>query len=106
MKGALSGKWSFPKGHMENNETSLQCATRELLEETGLVLQGESIGYRKLASGGYFVYEVPDETTLEGKNKSEISHCGWFTLEDMKRMRCNIDVNTFCSLMNDEGRIQ
>jgi 8-oxo-dGTP pyrophosphatase MutT (NUDIX family) len=99
VKGVLSGKWSFPKGHMENNETSLQCATRELFEETGLVLREESIGYRKLSSGGYFVYEVPTEYTLKGQNSSEISHCGWFTLEDMQRMRCNIDVNTFCSLM-------
>ena len=31
-----SGAYSFPKGHMENNETEMETARREILEETGL----------------------------------------------------------------------
>lgn len=30
------GHWGFPKGNIEMNETELQCATRELREETGI----------------------------------------------------------------------
>ncbi len=30
------GHWAFPKGHPEPGETAIECATRELLEETGL----------------------------------------------------------------------
>jgi len=32
----LSGAYSFPKGHMESNETEMETARREILEETGL----------------------------------------------------------------------
>ena len=31
-----SGHWSFPKGHVEGNETELETARREIKEETGL----------------------------------------------------------------------
>ena len=32
----LEGKWGFPKGHSEQNETPRQTALRELAEETGI----------------------------------------------------------------------
>lgn len=31
-----SGTWSFPGGHIEWNESIVECAKREVLEETGL----------------------------------------------------------------------
>ncbi len=31
-----SGSYSFPKGHMEGNETEMETARREVFEETGL----------------------------------------------------------------------
>lgn len=34
-----SGKWSVPKGHVEDGETTLDAAYRETLEETGLNLK-------------------------------------------------------------------
>src|SRR5260221_4761568 len=34
-----SGHWTLPKGHPELNETPLECAKRELFEETGLTVQ-------------------------------------------------------------------
>lgn len=35
-KGDAAGHWGFPKGHVENNETELMTAKREIFEETGL----------------------------------------------------------------------
>ena len=31
-----SGYWSFPKGHVENGETEVETATREIKEETNI----------------------------------------------------------------------
>ena len=32
----VQGHWDFPKGHVEDNESELETATRELQEETGI----------------------------------------------------------------------
>lgn len=32
----LGGHWSFPKGHVENSETEIETALREIKEETNL----------------------------------------------------------------------
>ena len=36
IKHVNSGHWSFPKGHVEGNETELETAQREIKEETGI----------------------------------------------------------------------
>ena len=38
------GYWGFPKGHLEEGETPIQAAIREVQEETGfIVVIGESL---------------------------------------------------------------
>ncbi len=36
IKHINSGHWSFPKGHVETNETEVETAMREIKEETGI----------------------------------------------------------------------
>ena len=36
IKQTRNGNWSFPKGHMENDETEIETAIREVREEVGL----------------------------------------------------------------------
>lgn len=105
VKGA-TGIWSFPKGHLERSESSQQCAHREFYEETGMSLGEDaiSIGYKKLANGGYYIYNVPSEFRFDPLNKEEITQGGWFTLEEICAMNCNIDVNFFRNLLFKNSR--
>lgn len=36
IKHVGSGHWSFPKGHVEGDETEIETAKREIFEETGI----------------------------------------------------------------------
>jgi 8-oxo-dGTP diphosphatase len=50
--------WQFPGGHLENNETVIDCARREVLEETGLKVRAlRHLGFTgKLFSMGHSQY--------------------------------------------------
>ena len=71
----LAGAYSFPKGHMEGNETEIETARREVFEETGLqpdFLDGfrvqdeyalrEKPGTKKRVT--YFLAEFRDEALI------------------------------------------
>lgn len=47
VKNRYGGHWSFPKGHVEGNETEVQTALREVREETGLEVRLQS-GFRQM----------------------------------------------------------
>ena len=55
VQGRKSNKWSFPKGHRENNENALETAMRELEEETGIILD-KNIMYTNIISYYNFDY--------------------------------------------------
>jgi 8-oxo-dGTP pyrophosphatase MutT (NUDIX family) len=99
VKGRISGKWSFPKGHLKLGERSIDCALRELKEETSICISRDIpyMNYKYLASGGYFIYEVDGEQRMFPEDCMEIEDCGWFFPEEMGNMNCNVDVNRFLS---------
>lgn len=85
-----NGHHSFPKGHMEENETEIETALREIKEETNLDV---SIDSKFRVSTSYLleskgvmkeaVYFVATPTTFDLINQEgEISECSWNSYED------------------------
>ena len=109
--------WGFPKGHKKRNETHIQTATRELLEETQITCDtylGNTMfteRYRIPKKKGsdiikkvlYFVGIVSD--TEVTRQTTELKNHGWFTLKQSKdklldnRMEMLEDV---CKLLENE----
>ena len=58
-----SGFWGFPKGHMEEGESPLKAAEREVFEETGFKVK--SISEKPIAESRYTIeYGGPIEKTV------------------------------------------
>lgn len=82
------GHWSFPKGHVENQETEVETAKREILEETGLTTEINT-GFRSVVTYSpksgvvkdvvFFLASVTGGT--EHAQEEEIAQLEWFPFE-------------------------
>lgn len=81
------GHWSFPKGHVENGETEIQTALREVKEETGLAIEilpgfREQVNYSPRPGISkdvvYFFGYAEDSRTV--RQVEEISELRWVDL--------------------------
>ena len=97
VQGRHTGKWSFPKGHLQHGETGPECALREIAEETGMdeVDHERSIGTLFLHYGTYYLYECSGFDPLLPRDQKEIIHAKWMTLEEMRGASLNADVSQF-----------
>ncbi len=96
VQGRRTGKWSFPKGHRNAGESHIECAVRETKEETGLDLSLlVPMAYHKLSAGEYYFFEMCGEAAPVIHDTSEVMNAGWWTVEEMRRIPCNVDVNYF-----------
>jgi 8-oxo-dGTP pyrophosphatase MutT (NUDIX family) len=93
-------EWGFPKGRRDGNESDLDCALREMKEETGLcdsdihLIQNlEPLNETFFGSNHvhychkYFLIYVPDGNQVKYDTQNphmrrEIGSIGWFTLND------------------------
>lgn len=94
-KEHVYGRWDFPGGGLEHDESVKECAEREVMEETGYSIE---------VTGFYGVYTEESDTTdlpvivylLEGEIKSEgepdnhfdgeILDYGFFSVEELEEM--------------------
>jgi predicted NUDIX family NTP pyrophosphohydrolase len=97
------GAWSIPKGGMEEGESALDAAKRELEEETGIKTEGEFIELNSVKQGNKIIYawafrlngaaefRMSNSFELEWPPRSgilksflEIDKAEWFELEEAK----------------------
>ena len=96
VKGRERNKWSFPKGHIQDRETSFDCAHRECYEETGINYKElDCDAHRRLTSGSYFIYKNMDEESPIIQDMNEVSDVAWVSIPMMMNMRTNVDVSRF-----------
>lgn len=96
VRGRVSQKWSFPKGHANAGEEPIDCAKRELYEETGIRVTSKNSGYYTMKGGGYFVFHIDVLCFLRVYDTVEIDEVAWWPLSDLPR-KTNIDVSIFKS---------
>ncbi|KAF2636312.1 hypothetical protein P280DRAFT_553093 [Massarina eburnea CBS 473.64] len=100
VKGWKKGaKWSFPRGKINKDEADLDCAVREVYEETGLDLlaidlvkpeeemKAIEVNMREQSLKLYVFRGVPMDTFFEPRTRKEISKIDWYKLGDLPTIR-------------------
>ena len=100
VKGWKKGaSWSFPRGKINKDEPDLDCAVREVYEETGydikaagLVGSEEETKYievtlREQHMRLYIFRGVPMDTQFEPRTRKEISKIEWYKLSDLPTIK-------------------
>lgn len=99
VKGKLTGKWSFPKGKIENNESVAQAAYREFYEETGRPI-GKYIRQQSLYTFKNYTYIIAKIESLDIPktgvvDKNEIECVKWFNINELQTIDTNMTVKTY-----------
>ncbi|KAI9512600.1 pyrophosphatase DCP2 [Russula earlei] len=91
-----SSGWGFPKGKINQNEPSHECAAREVAEETGYNLNGKinlenviEMEIREQQISLFVVPGIPEDFPFETKTRKEISKIEWFRLVDLPTWKRN-----------------
>ncbi|KAF4123280.1 mRNA-decapping enzyme subunit 2 [Geosmithia morbida] len=99
VKGWKKGaNWSFPRGKINKDEDDLDCAIREVWEETGLDLRAAGlvpegkpkyieITMREQQMRLYVFRDVPMDTDFEPQTRKEISKIEWYKLSELPAFR-------------------
>lgn len=95
-KGA---SWSFPRGKINKDEDDLECAIREMDEETGfdikaagLVPKHDEVKYIEITMREqqirlYVFRNIPMDTAFQPKTRKEISKIQWYKLSELPAFR-------------------
>ncbi|KAL4785615.1 Dcp2, box A domain-containing protein [Aspergillus varians] len=100
VKGWKKGaNWSFPRGKINKDEKDLDCAIREVYEETGydiresgLVPDDENVKFIEITMREqhmrlYVFRGVPHDAYFEPRTRKEISKIEWWNLSDLPTLK-------------------
>lgn len=105
VKSIMSGKWGIPKGGIEDDETDIQGAIREIYEECGLSIESPyieamapCITFRGVRIFLFCYNGSMRDHKLFPIDTLEISECGWFPLDTILDFDLRLDeYNTECT---------
>ncbi|MDD1967679.1 NUDIX domain-containing protein [Pseudomonas putida] len=96
-------KWTLPGGKIEADESPAQAASRELREETGLIL--EDLSYVTRFEGGevlHHVFEVSVTFMATPTARNEIADCKWFTAKQLGDLKVNPSAKSIVKAFLDD----
>jgi mRNA-decapping enzyme subunit 2 len=90
-------KWGMPKGGVKNNETTCECAYREVFEETGIDLnkKGKIFGTIDIKNQHYLLVHMDEYIEYNIRDTEEIDKIGFFPLTYLKNLNSNIGLKLF-----------
>jgi 8-oxo-dGTP pyrophosphatase MutT (NUDIX family) len=95
--------WGCPKGTLQDNETTEQCAIREVKEETGLDIDEkqllESENYVINSRVHYYFIEMKEmEVFIQNQDDNDANGIGWFNIQCLYNLVKNgvININHQC----------
>ena len=104
VKGWKKGaNWSFPRGKINKDEDDLDCAIREVYEETGfdikeagLVPKDDEVKYIEISMREqqirlYVFRNIPMDTLFQPKTRKEISKIAWYKLSELPAFRKKVN---------------
>ncbi|PGH04602.1 mRNA-decapping enzyme subunit 2 [Blastomyces parvus] len=101
-----NANWSFPRGKINKDEKDLDCAIREVYEETGfdikaagLVKDEKKMKYieipmREQNMRLYVLRGVPKDTIFEPRTRKEISKIEWYKLSELPTLKKSKQIET------------
>ncbi|MCJ1275072.1 mRNA-decapping enzyme subunit 2 [Puttea exsequens] len=99
VKGWKKGaNWSFPRGKINKDEPDLDCAIREVYEETGYDIKAADLtgmenekyiemNLREQHMRLYVFRGIPMDTYFEPRTRKEISKVSWWKLADLPTLK-------------------
>ena len=94
-----NANWSFPRGKINQDEKDLDCAVREVYEETGFDIRTAGliqdvastkfidITMREQQMRLYVFRDVPMDTHFEPRTRKEISKIQWYKLSELPTLK-------------------